>query len=223
MFDSTAPQAGLYVIRLSETHYYGGRSKNVKKRCQKHLTLLRAGQHPNTYMQAVFNKYGQHFESELVTPEEDPTVLVLVEQSWLDQHFGQPGCVNISASAQYNPEYKQTCQTLSERAHARFSDPAERERMSRLQRGVPKSEGAKAKMSEVWKDTHHWSDELKARWGDQRRGQRRSDQARENISSGLKGHAVSEETRAKISAANKAYRERQKALKERDTLEDMGP
>lgn len=205
---STKPQAGLYLIQLSDSHYYGGRSKNVAQRCQRHLGMLRAGRHPNPYMQAVFNKYGHYFKSELVTPEEDPTALVQIEQAWLTQHFGKPGCVNISASAQYNPDYKQTCLTLSERTRARLSDPAERERIAAPQRGVPKSTETKAKMAAVWKDTHHWSEELKTRWGNQRRGQSRSDQTKANIAAGLKGHSVSPETRTKISTANKAYRER---------------
>jgi len=181
-------KSGFYVIRLSDIHYYGGRSKNIYARWQRHLAMLRKNRHPNFYMQAVFNKYGQRFEPELVCETIDPKELVQIEQTWLDQHFGQPGCVNTSVSAQYNPEFEQTCKTLSDQARERYSDPKEREKLSICQKGIPKSAEAKAKMAEVWKDTHHWSSELKARWSEQRRG-----------------HSVSLETRAKISAANKAY------------------
>lgn len=215
MPNSTTQQAGFYIIRFSDTHYYGGRSKNAEQRWSLHLMLLKKHKHYNVYMQAVFDKYGQRFEPKLVICESDPKTLAQIEQDWLDQNFGQPGCVNMSASAQYNPEYEQACQTLSARARARFADPAEREKMSLYQKGIPKTPETKAKMSAVWKSTHIWSEELKARWSRQRKGQTRSAQARENISNGLKGHPVSAETRAKISASNKAYYEKKRAEKEK--------
>jgi hypothetical protein len=206
MTHSTTKRAGVYIIWLSDTHYYGGRSKNVFSRWQRHHGLLKKNQHPNAYMQAVFNKYGGRFEPELVAEVADPDELTRMEQAWIDQHFGRPGCLNISTSAQYNPGFEKTCRDLSERAHIRFADPAERAKMALHQKGVPKSPEARAKMAAVWKDTHQWSPELRALWGEQRRGKARSEQARANISAGLRGHPVSPETRAKIAAANRAYR-----------------
>lgn len=49
---------GLYVIRLSDTHYYGGRTSDFRERWCEHYRLLRSGRHKNRHMQAVFNKYG---------------------------------------------------------------------------------------------------------------------------------------------------------------------
>jgi len=57
---------GLYVIWLSDTHYYGGRAKNFQARGDDHLRCLRQGYPENSRVQAVFNKYGRF----------EPTVLV---------------------------------------------------------------------------------------------------------------------------------------------------
>lgn len=85
---------GLYIVRLSDTHYYGGRARDFKFRWRSHLRDLRAGHHENPRMQAVYNKYGR-FEPEVLrvlSPEEQESA----EQEWLDANFRKPGCVNLS-------------------------------------------------------------------------------------------------------------------------------
>jgi predicted GIY-YIG superfamily endonuclease len=51
---SGARKGGIYVIRLSDTHYYGGRTVDFKKRWADHHRKLRAGLHYNFRMQRVF-------------------------------------------------------------------------------------------------------------------------------------------------------------------------
>lgn len=88
---------GLYIIRLSDTHYYGGRTEDFKRRWADHLHELRKGLHTNRRMQRVFNIHGR-FDPEVfvvLTPEACPDA----EQSWLDTNFRKPGCVNLSPHA----------------------------------------------------------------------------------------------------------------------------
>jgi len=92
--------------------------------------MLRSGNHPNDFMQSVFNKHGHRFEPEVIATAADPEALIQMEQEWLDRNFGKPGCVNLSGSAQYNPDFEKTCLTLSEKAKKRFEDPAEREKVA---------------------------------------------------------------------------------------------
>jgi group I intron endonuclease len=90
-------KGGIYIIRLSDTHYYGGRTTNFKRRWADHHRKLRAGRHYNLRMQRVFNRYGR-FEPEVVEalhPDDCPEA----EQAWLDANFGKPGCVNLVASS----------------------------------------------------------------------------------------------------------------------------
>ena len=95
---STPPTGGgLYVIRLSDTHYYGGRAACFATRWRNHHRALLAGAHPNTRMQRVFDKHGVFSPVVLVLLDRDEQTGA--EQAWLDQHHGQPGCVNISPFA----------------------------------------------------------------------------------------------------------------------------
>lgn len=86
---------GLYVIRLSEKHYYGGRTSSFSRRWESHLKDLIAGNHGNPYMQGVFNKFGM-FEPEAVKVIPNTEDQVSAEQAWLDANIGKPGCVNLS-------------------------------------------------------------------------------------------------------------------------------
>jgi len=98
--DATAdatPEGGIYVIRLSDTHYYGGRTKNFRVRWADHLRDLREGRHYNRRMQRVYDLHGR-FDPEVVSvlaPDECPDA----EQAWLDANFRKPGCVNLVASS----------------------------------------------------------------------------------------------------------------------------
>lgn len=88
---------GLYIIRLSETHYYGGRAVCFATRWYDHLRHLQAGTHINSRMQRVFNKHGK-FSPEVVCVLDRDTQPD-AEQAWLNEHHGKPGCVNLSPHA----------------------------------------------------------------------------------------------------------------------------
>ena len=94
MLHKDTREGGLYIIQLSDTHYYGGRARDFKGRWRAHLRELRAGVHDNPRMQAVYNIYGR-FEPNVLRrlPDEE---LEAAEQAWLDENFRKPGCVNLS-------------------------------------------------------------------------------------------------------------------------------
>jgi hypothetical protein len=89
---------GLYLIRLSPFHYYGGRSCDFEARWRRHLDLLLAGKHYNAYMQNVFNKHGT-FDPEVLQELETLEEQTEAEQTWLEENFGSPGCLNLSGWA----------------------------------------------------------------------------------------------------------------------------
>ena len=98
MLDDDTRKSGLYLIRLSDRHYYGGRSQDCSSRWRSHLLALRRGIHKNKYMQAVFN-LNRRFEPTMLLEIDAESEQMAKEQEWLDAHYGQPGCVNLSKSA----------------------------------------------------------------------------------------------------------------------------
>lgn len=98
MSTPVTPKGGIYVIRLSPIHYYGGRSKDFRVRWRDHLRALEAGVHGNRRMQAVYNIHKQ-FEPEAVVPWTEGLDLKEAEQRWLDENYGKPGCVNLLATS----------------------------------------------------------------------------------------------------------------------------
>lgn len=99
MLSNSTRVAGVYVIRLSDTHYYGGRSVDCIGRWKSHLRALRDGTHENRRMQAVFNRHGR-FEPEIVRLWwSGGDNLRDMEQRWLDENFRKPGCVNLTRTS----------------------------------------------------------------------------------------------------------------------------
>lgn len=117
----TPPKGGgLYIIWLSDTHYYGGRTRSFRRRWRSHLRQLKAGRHANDRMQKTFNKYGQ-FRPEVLTRLK-PSEHEEAEQEWLDTHFGKTGCVNLVPHACGGCD-GHTEKTRAKMSHTRASDP----------------------------------------------------------------------------------------------------
>lgn len=119
------PSAGLYLIRFSDDHYYGGRSATLDRRWRSHWELLKAGSHYNRRMQAVFNLHGR-FEPEVLQEAGPGVDLRAEEQKWLDAHFRQPGCVNLSPDSDGGCE-GHTEETRQKMSKTRSSRPDLRE------------------------------------------------------------------------------------------------
>ena len=62
---SSSKIQGIYRVTLSPTHFYVGRSSDIKRRLRDHLGLLKRGRHLNAYMQSVYNQF-HHFDWKLL-------------------------------------------------------------------------------------------------------------------------------------------------------------
>lgn len=186
---STPPSGGgLYVIRLSDTHYYGGRTKAFANRWAVHYRLLRDGKHFNAHAQAVFNQHGR-FEPEVLHATLDERAQRGLEGAWLQDNVGKPGCVNLSRSADgVHAGYTHSDATRAKHRRPIHTDDSKEKcrqaamRPRRTYTPHPHTEESRAKLSASLKQT--WAREKEA-------GVKRA------------GHTGthSEEARAKISAA----------------------
>ena len=213
---------GLYVIRLSDTHYYGGRTKSFPTRWAVHYRLLRDGKHFNPHAQSVFDQHGR-FEPEVVCVMSVDAQRA-AEQEWLDEHFGQHGCVNLSRSADgIHMGYRHTEVTRAKIRARDFRDPDYRKKLSDAQKarhreGCGFSEETRRKISEGnrgrirpdtternrnnvgWKHTAEALAKISeaGRTGGSK-GKTRSTETKARISESLKGRIPSEETLRKRS------------------------
>jgi hypothetical protein len=183
---------GLYVIRLSDTHYYGGRTKSFPNRWAVHYRLLRDGKHFNPHAQSVFDQHGR-FEPEVlrVLPVDAQRA---AEQEWLEGHFGQHGCVNLSQSADgVHVGYRHTEVTRAKHRRPIHTDASKekcRQAARRPRRSYtphPHTEESRAKLSASLKQT--WAREKEA--GVKRAGftGTHSETAREQMSAAKQGRA----------------------------------
>jgi group I intron endonuclease len=159
----TTRQGGIYIVWLSDKHYYGGRAVEFRARWRRHLTKLEQGKHPNPYMQAVFNKHHRFSPEvlEIVPPDQQWHA----EEKWLAKHFGHEGCLNLSRSPRNNTHLsvearqkisagnkgkKQSPEAIRRRVESRkglkMSEEA-RKNNSKAQTGKVMSEEARQKMA----------------------------------------------------------------------------
>lgn len=171
---------GLYRVRLSPTHYYIGRAANFRARWQRHLNQLRSGAHPNQYLLNVYLLH-QRFDPEVLIEEADDGTRQTLEQQWLDQHVGSPGCLNLSRSS------------LGVSKGYKHPEGAK----TRIRGRVPTDE-ARRNMSEAGKK-RVWTEETKARISASLTGQKRPWTSERNKATA--GWVHTEEARGKISLA----------------------
>jgi group I intron endonuclease len=153
---------------------YIGSSKNGARRRYGHLSLLRRGKHDNKRLQSLWNKYGEtSFYFEVVEDISDNNILIKREQFWIDtlveQQVGKK-LLNLSliAGRPIRPKgYHHASETkkkislgnkgkkvsdvtrakTSASGKIRFSDPKEREKLSKSHRGKRHTKEARQNMS----------------------------------------------------------------------------
>lgn len=94
---------GIYLIVCTTTSgrrwHYVGQSKNCLSRFQQHRYALKAGRHSNPIMQRLWNKYGYTAFRFGVLETCQPEELNDRENWWLGESVGNPGWMNIGATA----------------------------------------------------------------------------------------------------------------------------
>jgi len=207
-YDYTEPRGGgLYIIWLSDTHYYGGRTRSYTRRWRSHLRQLQAGTHDNARMQNTFNKYGQ-FRPEVLCKLK-PSEHQEAEQEWLDANYRTAGCVNLS------PYACGGCDGHTEKTRAKMSktrstrpDLVRKARASLIRNtrppGVPLTPTHREAISTALSGRKQ-DPEVVARRAESNRGQKRSEETRQRMSEAAKQRCVehplshSEDTKALIS------------------------
>ena len=169
---------------------YVGYATNIRKRLSEHTHHLRKGAHPNDYLQKSWNKYGEsNFKLEILE-ECDIEFMASFENYWcnlLSTHNEIYG-YNIEPTSPYNKL------TLAQ---------STKDKISRANKGKPKSEEWKRKISEAHKGKI-LSEYEKQRLRDMNinRGPMSQEQ-KDKISKGLKGRKFSEETIKKLTLSAK--------------------
>lgn len=176
MASTSEIDSGIYLITCKASgRFYIGRSKELSIREFAHFRDLAMDEHPNAYLQNVYNKYGHDslcFEVLAMIPEED---LQEAEQLLLDMHFDDPKCMNISRSAfgGRGSGWKQSDET--------------KKKMSEFRKGMPGPDWSEEERKAI-------AERTKALWNDPL--------YREKVISGIKnsGFVYTDEIRAKMSA-----------------------
>jgi len=175
--------------------FYIGSTVNKKQRWYKHRKQLRDGTHPNRHMLASWRCYGEaSFLFEVLEEVPRPEDLFAAEQKYLDEHAGKDYCFNWSLYAgapmrgKFGPEASNYGRTFGPEMRARVRAAVSGEKHPNW--GKQLSEETRAKIKEANK-TNPW------------RGSKHTPEAIEKIAEAGRGRPVSDETRAKRSAALK--------------------
>lgn len=148
------PQSGIYIILNTKNgKVYIGQTQNFRVRLKHHKRMLRGDYHPNRYLQAAWNKYGEKtfkFQKLEYCPIEQ---LDEREQHYLDVYMVQDLCYNLSRNAKapmrglkFSEEHKRK---IGE-ANRNVSEET-RHKKSEAQKGKKHNEESRHKMSEAAK------------------------------------------------------------------------
>lgn len=87
--------SGIYKIEwVNSGHFYYGQSCKLKNRMRQHVNRMKAGNHENSRLQKVYNKYGLPVIVIVCFCEVDN--LSNIEQYYLDKFISNPLCCNIN-------------------------------------------------------------------------------------------------------------------------------
>ena len=185
---------GIYaIINKSTGKMYIGQSINIERRFKHHINHLNKGNHPNNYLQNVWNKYGEddfNFNILLKCSENE---LDDEERKLINLYGTYKGGYNFTWGGDFNP----------------MKHPEIAKKVGESKKGRPLSDETKKKISEANKGKHH-SDETKKKISEKLKGRVFSNETRKKMSDANKGKNnpnygkhLSKETKRKISDSKK--------------------
>jgi group I intron endonuclease len=186
----------IYKITCAENKkFYIGSTVNKNQRWARHRRQLRDGTHPNKQMLASWVKYGEDaFLFEVLEVLETPAELFTAEQKYLDEHAGKDYCFNWSLYAGAPMRGKKGDETPN---HGRKFGPEFRAKVSASVKGSKHPNWGK-KLSDETKEKIRQSNLLHPH-----KERKHTPEAIAKIAAASRGRPVSDETRAKRSAALK--------------------
>lgn len=199
--------SGIYEILNTVTDKrYVGSAQNFLKRWKEHLKGLKSGKHHSKHLQRAWDKYGAEvfvFQAVIYC---EPAELIEYEQLCIDEMNSAYNICRVAGSTRGRAHTLECRQKISAKALGRVWSEEARAKVSASLTG--------RKMSEAFSDTlrgnqrakgYKHTDEWKAANSLRHMGVPRPKSAehRRKISEGLKGKKLSEECKAKISAATK--------------------
>ncbi len=112
----------IYKITAGDYYYYGQTIGKAKCRWSKHKSSFRRGKKGNPILTNIWKKHGEEvFSMEVVFSCDDKELLDLVEEEFIDKHFDDPYCANISRFAVKPPSRLGT--TLPAKSRLAFCKP----------------------------------------------------------------------------------------------------
>ena len=201
------------IVNLVNDKFYVGSTTNKKVRFREHRKQLRGNRHHCKHLQAAWNKYGEEkFDFRVIEEVPDTQSLALVEDKYLQEHFGKPYCYNSGAAAvapwrgMYGDKHFNFGKAMAEGQKEKISTTLKayyaEDYFNHPRVGKQHSEETKAQISASKKEnpTRYWQgkerdEETKAKIGDAQRGKPKAP-----------GRTLSEEGRAKVRANIEAGR-----------------
>lgn len=112
----------IYKIQIND-RYYIGSTCNLIERKRLHLIKLKSENHPNRFLQNLYNKYGEgSFIFSVIKLIGENLDTLEVEQPYLDEHFGQENCVNLSPIAGGGFYYVRTPEIIQKQLDTRMKN-----------------------------------------------------------------------------------------------------
>ncbi len=198
------------IINIIDDKLYVGQAIDKDKRWKNHKIALQCNKHPNRYLQSAYNKYGVDAFIYVVLEKVEDLKLTEREQYWMDV----TGCYdrelgyNLAPAAGSPLGFKHSEETKL--------------KLSKIHKGQKRSEEFKLKISKSW-ETRIVSEETREKLRLSHLGHIQSEETKTKRASSMIGNKnnagkkrktpTSEETRRKISVANReAHRRRKAAL-----------
>jgi group I intron endonuclease len=213
--------SGIYQIKcVNNGKIYIGSAVDIKKRWQWHKDDLRGNSHHCKHLQNAWKKYGeQSFIFEIIEIVNDKTMLLLIEQQWIDKFCianNDKKCVdklrmyNSSPTAGSSLGVERSAETRARMSIAFKARKLSPEALANMAAGRLKTKGRKVseEIKQKTRDTrarnpYKFSLETKKKMSAWQIGKKHSQETKDKIAAKATGRPVSKETGQKISDAIK--------------------